>query len=169
MRSTAAISPTHLSLLTLLGAGITASAFVPYSSFATAHHQKTIAYALITLGCVITIASDFCLSYGIKHNQFSPDDLERLRLNTKSALWNILRYAVAIIALVFFIIASMPDVHHSLLRVGSAAFVLSSTMAIIRSTAATKPKVQPPPTVVPTLLDHPTQNNLDTSLHAALA
>jgi hypothetical protein len=151
MRPTAAISAKRWFLLMLTGAGIIFLALLPVPFFAPPHYRK-LQFVIVVLGSVLTLASDLRLQYAIRRNQCDDDELKTFRLNTKSVLWNGVHYSIAIIAVVFLGIASMSDAKRSLFRIGYAALMLSSTMTLIRTAAATTPKVQPPPAAHPTLL-----------------
>ncbi len=145
MRSATLISATHLCLLVLVGGAISASAAMPFSLLANNPHRKTIALAIFTLGCVITIASDLCLSYSIKHNQFADAEVERLRSNTSSALWKVLHGSAWLIAVIFQSIALLFNGPHSLLQVGWIALMFSSTLTMVKSSVGRASEVQSPP------------------------
>ncbi len=138
MSSTAPISAKHLSLLMSLGGGIAIAALIPAAN----PHRKTIAFAVFTLGVVIMFASHLCLIYGIKHHQFDDKEVERLHLNTKSVLWTALHGCVSITALVFLIVPLLWENLHSLRPVGFAALTLSSTLNLVKSSAATPAAAQ---------------------------
>jgi len=108
---------------------------------------------VIALGAVITFASESRLSYCIKHKQCSADELEWLRLNTKSVPWKALQYSVWIIAVTFQLSGLLLNGEHSLLRVGWTAMMLSIVMTMIRATAATTPEAQLQPAAHPAPLN----------------